>query len=246
MKKLLLTAMLSSALFTSLGASAMPQSDKAKFPLFRQLDLSLEQKQAIREIMQTVREDNSIYSAEKSEIKTQLESLFALDSWDEALAKDIVSAQSDARLQPSLNLAKAKHQAFQLLDEAQRAKLTSKAENTKSKKYAKAKKRKLAKKLKLSTEQIGAYKGIMTTQKNSLLAFKDEVAAHKSAELALLMASEFDEEAWLSLQNDFTATSNSIQLIKLQSRFAFRQLLDEEQLAKLDSLKSKKRDRKRA
>ncbi|GLR72329.1 Spy/CpxP family protein refolding chaperone [Agaribacter marinus] len=241
MKKILLAAAIGSILFASAGVYAQPSGKDEIISMFKQLDLSRSQKQEVRAIMQQLREDNSLYAADKSEIKLQIDSLFALDTWDSALANGIVDMQILSSTQTALNIATAKHQAFQVLTDEQKTELSEKTPSTNKQKSAQKKIAKLSRRLNLSETQDADLESLMEKQIADISAFESEINAHKLAKKALIQADEFDQDAWNNLQMNYASTRASIRLIKLETRFNFRKVLNEVQLEKLSKIENRKK-----
>ncbi len=241
MKKILLAAAIGSILFASAGVYAQPSGKHEIISMFKQLDLSRSQKQEVRAIMQQLREDNSLYAADKSEIKLQIDSLFALDTWDSALANDIIDMQILSSTQTALNIAIAKHQAFQVLTDEQKTVLSEKTPSTDKQKSALKKIAKLSRRLNLSETQDAELESLMEKQIADISAFESEINAHKLAKKALIQADEFDQEAWNALQMNYASTQASIRLIKLETRFNFKKVLNEVQLEKLSKIENRKK-----
>lgn len=218
--------------------------------LFKDLDLSQQQKQDIKTILQQTRSENQVYTGNKDTFKAQMTTLLNMPTWDATLATQILSSQEPDRALMDLNRAKSKHQVFQLLTSEQQAIVLAKfedreerADKNKSKRKKMAKR--ISRKLDLSDEQKSQLKAIKTASKEKMEALKPQMQAFKNAERAIIHASTFDEDAWLSLHQEYAPTMLQIALIKAEEKYNKGAVLSDEQKALAEKIRNKMKDKRR-
>jgi Spy/CpxP family protein refolding chaperone len=257
MKKQLLTittlttfACLSIAYIPVAMAKAGPQNNPMR--VFNQLNLDDQQKQEMRSIFITTRENNGIFDAEKSAIKQQMEDLMSMPAWDEAMARSIINTQIEQGRSIALNRAKARNQAYNLLDETQKAALIEKASNKanrqsksakegkrKGKKNRKISMKRLSKALELSDSQVLAIQAIDDLTKSQLQSSKGSGEDHRSQRRAISQAPNFDEGAWLTLHDQSLDDVLARKLVNIKAKYDKVAVLSIEQKVKFDTIMKK-------
>ncbi|MFC4700929.1 Spy/CpxP family protein refolding chaperone [Glaciecola siphonariae] len=219
----------------------------SKARIFAGLDLSDIQKQDIREIMRQVKQDNAVYAADIEALKAQMEALFNLETFDAALAQDLVRLRTEQAINIELNIATAKHQAWSLLNDEQKAEFAAKQE----KRAEKERQRKaldferLQKRLNLTDEQSQAISDIQEQHRDATAELAQTLKASKDAEKALVYSNQFSEEAWLTIAQASQSAAIEFGVAKTQSRFDMLQVLDDEQRAKFKKIVDREQSRKK-
>jgi protein CpxP len=251
MKKQLLTiATLACFTFANIPL-AMAKAGQKDSPMraFSELNLTQEQKEEIRTIFKTARENSSIYEADKAEIRAQMDSLMAMPAWDEAAARSIITAQIERGKSDALNRAKAKNQAYNLLNAEQKASLAEKTSKRASKhdnsdglkhnKKGKKRMKRLIKALDLNDEQIAGFKAIDEATQAKKLASKETGKAHHAQMKDIIRATTFDESAWLALHDNALNDMVERKLIDLKAKYDKGAILSAEQKEKFEKIKKK-------
>ena len=252
MKKLLLSSvfisMIGGGLFVGTSSVLAQEGRKGPARIFYNLDLSDTQKQDISQIMRDTKENNRVYKGEMEALKQELDLLLALPEWDAQRAELIVRARINSSQQLQLNMAEAKHSAFQILNEDQQqefiSRTSSRWEGEKTKRSEKRLLR-MQKRLGLSEEQIAEAEAIIEQQRDSLEAYKSEAKAHRASERALITTEDFDAEAYTELNEAIAESRVAAGLIKLKARYDLAQLLTDEQRAKAEADREKMKERLR-
>lgn len=230
----------------SLAASQFPlayahgpeKGQRGEHKLFASLNLSESQKQDIGEILKQSKQNNAVYKGERQAIVAQMRNLMDMPTWDQSLAQDIVSQRVAHAGQMKLNKATAQHQAYNLLDDTQQLALLDKQSKRKSKNNGRESFniKRLEKRLGLSNEQVTAIEQIQEAHKLQSKTLKADLRSAKEAEKAIIFASTFDQDAWLSLQNETQATRVEYALTKSYAHYQMFSVLDDEQKSKFEKM----------
>jgi Spy/CpxP family protein refolding chaperone len=266
MKKRILTlASVACFAFASIPV-AMAKHDQGQNMMraYSHLDLSHEQKLAIKAILKTTREDNSLFAAEKASTRLQMQELMTSSSWDEEIARDTLSTKINQEKNTALNRAKASHQMYLLLSDDQKTQLNNLSANKEvslgAKKHANANgnsgnkgakaphergqgklsMKRMAKLLELSETQITQMKLIDQASKASLNSFADSREAHRAQMQDVIQSTSFDEQAWLALFDEGVNDMLAQRLIKTKARYDKALLLSDEQREELTEIMKKK------
>jgi Spy/CpxP family protein refolding chaperone len=244
---------------TALANADMPERSERKqqgnkhhpMQAFRGLSLTEQQKQDIRALFKQTRQDNSLFRGEAEESREQYQYLMQLPTWDQALAEQLVSERIENSTVVKLNMAKAKHAAYALLNDEQKLLLEErqakrqngelkKKNKHKSSKKVKAKQfARLSKHLSLNEEQIEQWKAITVNARSESKALKENSENYRALEKPLLQAESFDEDAWLELHAQASEQRQAHYLIKLKARYDRLATLTDEQIAKFQSMQKK-------
>ncbi|WP_395340123.1 Spy/CpxP family protein refolding chaperone [Ningiella sp. W23] len=221
-------------------ASQMQQKRSAK-RMFAKLDLSETQKQDIAAIFQQLAQDNSVYRGEKKALREQMQALMQLETWDAALAEDLVTQRVQQSAGVQLNMAKARNQAFNVLNEEQQVEFLQRLD----KRAEKEKKRprefdRLAKVLHLTDEQASEIDLIKESAEQANTGFVDALQDFRQAERDIVFSDSFDEDAWLALQTSVEATKISAGLNNASAKFEMLSVLDEKQRDRLQQIGERK------
>jgi len=98
-------------------------------PMMRDLDLSAEQRDQIRSMMQGQRDLHQQNWEQRSEYRQQMHQLMMADTFDEAAAKKLIEAQTAQHQQQMLERLKLHHQVLGVLTPEQKAEYQQKMEN---------------------------------------------------------------------------------------------------------------------
>ncbi|MGB0936817.1 MAG: Spy/CpxP family protein refolding chaperone [Colwellia sp.] len=104
---------------------------------------------------------------------------------------------------------------------------------------------KLTNYLSLSEEQVSQIKALKQEEKEALAKLKPAMKALKKSVSELMEQESFDEGAFIALQDANRDTISSIALIKVKSKFAMKQVLNDEQWVKMTELKKMRGKRSR-
>jgi Spy/CpxP family protein refolding chaperone len=107
--------------------------------------------------------------------------------------------------------------------------------NDKSERFMKHKFKKMAKYLALTYEQRQQAKVIHQQAKEKRLALKGSLQDFNQQSKALIMANNFDEQAFIDLQKQYQDSFAQMSLIKAKTKYNFMQILTEEQKEKVRS-----------
>ena len=106
-----------------------------------------------------------------------------------------------------------------------------------SERVMKHKFKKMAKFLSLTKEQRLQVKAIHQKAKESRLTLKPNLESFHQQSQTLVMAEQFDEEAFINLQSQFQDSFAQMALIKVKSKHGFMQILTQEQKDKMVTMK---------
>nr|WP_136251440.1 Spy/CpxP family protein refolding chaperone [Ningiella ruwaisensis] len=238
-------ALASLMLITSVSLAQSP------YKLFERLDLTQAQQQDIRQILSQTKADNAIYRGERDTMQSDMQVLMQKSSWDAQLAQQIVSTRVDHSTEVALNIANAKHEAYSLLSNEQKAELAKVLNNASDMdKRAKPGNRerrldimKLAKRLDVSDSQLSQLQAIKEQQQSYNQAHRSEFKTFKDAEQTLIFSDEFNTDAWLALQAQ--QKQAKIELGVQQAYFQYQMLsvLDDSQRETLQTMMENMKNR---
>lgn len=256
MKKTILT-IATLACFTLVGVAtvhAKPERHANPMQMFSKLNLSDQQKQDMRDIFKTTRENNSVFDVEKTQTMKQIRDLMNMPTWDQASAETVIRAVIARSSDINLNRAVARNKVYNLLTEEQKATFADKGvkKGNKSKRKGKHQKmnmKRLTKALKLTNEQAEQFKTIQASTKAQMQNLKEQGKAHHETMKTIIQSSSFDENAWLAAHSDALDDMVAMKLIQTKARYDRISLLSVEQKQKfakiMKKMKRGKRDNKR-
>lgn len=235
----------------SIGKSEHKKSHFKK--AFSQLDLSEQQKQTMQSLLAQTREENAIYRVDRKKFRNQTQQLMNSPAWDEDFAISLVTAQLQQGQVIQLNIAKTQHQLFNMLDKDQQAEFLANAEKRKQRIQNRLEGKsdnaihprmsKLVKVLDLSDEQIQAIAKSREETKALRLANKDGFAQMREKSVALIQAKEFDEKAWIALQEQNIEFKTRQRVSQLNAQYDMLSVLTDEQKKKFKKIMKKVKDR---
>ncbi|MDT0595514.1 Spy/CpxP family protein refolding chaperone [Glaciecola petra] len=239
------------------AGKAQARDARSAMHMFRGLSLNSQQKEDIKALFKQVKADNSVFQADRKNSFQDMQYVMQLPAWDEEAALQVIDAHIEKSQQAKLNIAKAKHAAYQLLDNSQKEQLSQRAEERKSKREAKADEnkadrkkskiakakqkqfKKMSKKLALSEEQIEQWKAINANAKTEKSALRADGKSYRTMERELIKAESFDEDAWLTLHAEASTKMKAARLIQTKAMFDRRALLSEEQIEAFERMQKK-------
>lgn len=242
MKQQLLTIATIACISLAIIPTAMAKNSQHVGPMhaFSLLALSEQQKQEIRDIYTTNRENNSVFAGEKKAVKQQMNSLMNMPTWDEAAARSIITSQIEQGKSIALNHAKARHSAYNVLDDAQKASLSalnSDSTNESIQRKSKNKRLKnrnngaqrLSKALVLSDEQVAQISAIDKDTAAQMQTLKESSNEQRTQMRAIIHANSFNDEAWLALHEKSLNNTLNYKLIKAKAKYDKRAILNDAQ-----------------
>ena len=227
--------------------------------IFKQLELTAQQKLDIKALMRKTKEDNSVYAGEKVEVKKQMQALMSMPAWDEQTARQTISALMQQSKEIQLNRAEAKHAIYQVLTDDQKEQLAEKMEKRQNKRELKAEnngerngdKRKakmqarIFKKLALSVEQQTQWQAIREQSKAERTDFAPFMQAHREQIKAILYADTFDTNAWQAAHDNFADEFLAHRVQMAEAKYNTMAMLSDEQKAKFKKMTNKMKEKGR-
>lgn len=262
-KTLVKTTLTPIALCLSLAIAAPAMAEKGqhkkhdgKRQLLSGLSLTDTQKQDIRLVLKQSREDRSASRTDDKALRTELRSIIQSTEWDQAAVESAIT-QNQAQLQEkALIRASNKNQVWNLLTETQQGEFVAQMETRKAKHKemdssekgkGKGNKRKGSgnrlKHLHLSAAQLAAIETVKSESKASRAEIKASIKTYKQAERALIHSSDFNEQAWKTLNAQYQADFLSMAVLEFKTKNEIWNLLTTEQKA-LASKEIKGKNRK--
>lgn len=235
-----ISALLSAAVLAGPGKGQREGMHK----ILKQLDLTAEQRQDIRQILQDGRQDRLVYKADFRDFGQQIRAQVQSDSFDEESVKSLLQDRSDLRAELALERAQRKHQVWNLLTDEQQAEFEQQ-QQTRERKDPKDRIAKRLAKLDLSSEQQMQIDQIMADNADKRTAAREQHLAFKTAQAALIKADEFDQVAWKALFAEQQAQMIQNGVNRAQARNQVWNLLTEEQQQKAQSMKKKRQKKHR-
>jgi Spy/CpxP family protein refolding chaperone len=235
----------SASSFAGLGHQGDKQGNKqALKQILQQLDLSVSQKQDIRQLFKQNREDRGLYREDMRELKAEIKALMRSAEWDQQAAETIFSQRIDLVAGIALKKAMSKNQLWNLLSPEQQAEFNQIHEQRKAEANRDRTPLKFLEKLDLSAEQQVSIDTIRNAQLVNQEAFKQKRDAFKQEEKSLIQAELFSEQAWQGIREKYQDDFMNMQLNKAQSKHDVWHLLTAEQQAQLEEMKEQRRERK--
>lgn len=227
----------------SLQTSAGPKGDGFRHfhSIFRQLDVTTEQKADIRQLARQLREDVSVFSADKEAFRESLTTLIEADEFDEAAVTQLLTDNLSTQQAVGLLRAQFKHDVWVLLTEEQQANAEALFEQREFDADAvEDKLERLYEKLELTDEQIAQADAIFDQLQTEKAALTEALATYKEAERAIITADTFSADDWNALFNANSATFVELKLIRITAMAEFKSILTDAQLASLEDFGSRR------
>lgn len=240
-KRVVLTAAVALTI-VAVSASHAQQGPKHQLKkILKELDLSDEQKQEVRELMQQGRANMSVYKSDLVSLMQELKGYIQSSEWNEDNALSAIQQRQDLKNQAGYQKALAKQQLWQILDETQQAEFETLMEEGVL--GGKGKHKDAFKRIGLSDEQKAQIEAIRTSAQTSSEEIKASVQAFKIAEQNLIKTGELSEANWQALADQYQTSFEQLALTKAYARHQMWNVLDDEQQQTVEERMSKMRER---
>ena len=215
--------------------------------ILSELSLTDTQKQDIRQILKQTREDRGLFSSDAKSLKTELRNLVQSTEWDQTAVESVITHNQTLIKEKALQRASNKNQVWNLLTETQQGdfvalnadletrKVERRDKNTEGKRKGKRKGNRL-KRLDLTEEQLIAVDVIKTAAKTNGEATKVKLKTYKQAERVLVQSTDFNAEAWQTLNNEYQTDFLAMAILKAKTRHDIWNLLTPEQQAAAEEI----------
>lgn len=250
MKKWLLVAF--SAAF-AMSVSAAPFDGPMKrganmIKVLKQLDLSDQQKDAVRDILDSAREDVDIFADSRKQQREAIKQLVAADDWDQAAVEQAFLVNAEQHQQRKLNAAQVRHQVWNVLDAEQQAELASfsarelpeRDENKRQKMW-----NRVSKRIGITDTQQQEIDAIRSAFEVDKTQIRETIKAHRDAEKALIRTSDFDQAQWDAMFAEHQAFVVDLAVSKAYMQHQVLQVLTPEQREELSKVERKMRKKMR-
>lgn len=242
------------AAITAFGIQAHERSDFPMRAMFKKLDLSEQQKQDVRTIMQQSKEDRKIYQQDLRDIEQQLKSLIRSTSWEQDKVTALLERKQMIRSETDLASATKRNAVWNALDPDQQQKLIAMSEKGSERKGKKEKagdkkdKRhspmKMFKRLDLSEEQSAKIKALFEQQKASMKAQRETIKGFRDQTMSIVRSADFDQSAWTAVNQEMSSAHLQMAADMAYVRHQIWNILDAEQQAKMAKMDDKRKHRK--
>ena len=229
--------------------------------MMAKLDLSKEQRQDVKQILQQSRADADLVAEDVKQAKTDLMSLIHAASWNETAVVTALQQNQQTKASLGLEKASAMHQIWLVLSDEQKTKFAKlaerKADGKRGNKDAKTKLqdktqgheksrgegREHFKGLALTDEQKTAIKAIKQQAKAQNEQSKEQQKAYRQAERALIASTTFNDTAYQALQAEYQDEHLQHALVMAKTRHDIWNVLSAEQQAKALEKMAKHKER---
>lgn len=229
---------LSAVLATSVFAHHHHGQRGGMSAIMHQLDLSMEQRQDIRQIMQQGRQDHMLFKADFRDIGQQMRQHIQTDTFNADAVKALLTERSSLGAELALDKATRRHQVWNLLNEEQQTEfeqLTMAREHRNNQEHA----LKRLEKLNLSDEQSAQIAQIRNEHAQYKEQAHTQINAFKAAQAELVKAREFDQNAWKSLFDSQVDKRIEFGVTRAKVRHQVWNILTEEQQQQAQSMMRK-------
>jgi protein CpxP len=229
--------------------------------MMAKLDLSQEQRQDVKHILQQSRADAGLVAEDQKQARTDLMNLIHTSSWNETAVETVLLQNQQTKASLGLEKASAMHQIWLVLSDEQQAKFAqipdNKADGKRGKKENKAKLKDGAdghersrgegkdhfKQLALTDEQKTAIKTIKQQTKAQNEQSKEQQQAYRQAERALIASTTFNDTAYQVLQAEYQDEHLQHALLMAKTRHEIWNVLSAEQQAKALTKMAERKER---
>ena len=228
--------------------------------MMRNLSLTSQQKDDIKQIRKETKQDLSVFAAEQALSRSSMRAIMQAEVWDEDAVRASIEQQMTLNLQRKLIQAKSKNKVFNQLsseqqtifianDDAKSAKGRAGQGNMKKGKHKRdsspeKRMQRLAKSLDLNAEQQAQLSKMMQSNMAQRAA-NQAFAQNDRAQLkSIIQAKEFDESAWLALHEQNKQEKLTMAISKAKSRFDMMSVLNTEQREKFAKIMQKSKVKK--
>lgn len=227
----------------SLHSVAGPKADEFRHlhAVFKEIDITRSQRIDIRQLARQLREDVSVYRADKKAFLESLTALIEADEFDETAVTQLLTDNLSTQQAVGLLRAQFKHDVWVLLTEEQQANAEALFEQREFDADAvEDKLERLYEKLELTDEQIVQADAIFDQLQTEKAALTAVLATYKEAERAIITADTFSADDWNALFNANSATFVELKLTRITAMAEFKSILTDAQLASLEDFGSRR------
>lgn len=253
MKKTILVIIASLLLASPVWAD---QADKrSKHPIMKvlkQLELSDQQQQDIKQQLKTHRADRAVYREDGKQLKATLRDIIDADTWDTEAATETLLATADLKQGLLNSRALTHHTIWLLLTEEQQQKLNQitaerDGDNADNERRFRNKDKwdKIARRLSLSDEQATAIEAIRDDFELQQVTFKELRKAQKATEDEIIRTDTFDQIAWETLYAEHEQAMLEHAVARAYMQHQVLQVLTDEQRTKLQKLQRKMKNKQK-
>lgn len=238
----LLTLLLSASV--SIGVTAGPRHHEAEQlkTVLQQLDLTRDQKQDIRQAFRQGKQDMRLYKEDMRQIHQQMKSHIQSDQWQPDAVASVIAQRAGLMGQLTLNRAQQKHHVWHLLSDHQQQKFFELIEDKQRipREFGGFER---LRSLDLTDEQQQQLDEITAQIDITKQEVKTNLQTMKEAERALVMADEFDQQAWQTAFNQQQVVMMEVALNLAHARHQIWNLLSDEQKSQLgESMKQHRKE----
>ena len=203
--------------------------------VFSQLDLSFAQKQDLRQYMRQAREQMQLQRQDVKLFRQQLQDAIRHDSFDQDAVEALIDAQHMLMTDLAMTRAIHKHYAWHVLEPSQREQFRTLMSRETSVDVNK-RLEEVLNKLALTEQQQDQISESTAVLAQGFAQFRALREARRDAELSVIAAGQFDQDAWLAVHQGFSDEFKALALQHAQARHQIWNALDTSQQQTLDAL----------
>ena len=211
--------------------------------MLRGLDLTTEQRQAVKQIIRETRQEARLYKEDAKQARQEVKSIVQQPDFDVQAAESAIAASSVLKMQMGLNRAETKHAIWSLLTPDQQQQWQERFEakaNKEPREFNQERQAKLFERLDFTDEQIEQAMQIRQQAFADSQALREKRQAFKQAEFTIITADEFSADAWQALHAQYVEDFNQGQLMALETRNQLFNIMTEEQRQKAQKIRKRK------
>ncbi|WP_416307048.1 Spy/CpxP family protein refolding chaperone [Neptunicella sp. SCSIO 80796] len=222
---LLTVAMITQPVFAHQG----PQRMGELHGLLKQLELTVEQKSSIGDLVKQQRDNAS--AAQDGDLHQQLKQLIQADSFDEVAVTNILSSRIESSTQRQLQRAQLRHQIWSLLTTEQQQKWLDISDDRDE--WQRPPREPKLSRLDLTEDQQQQLQQLRSEMQASQQSFRTMMQELREQEQALVTSDEFNQQQWLLLAEQQQPKMLAFAVEQAENRHKVWQLLTPEQQQKL-------------
>lgn len=211
--------------------------------LLRGLDLTVEQRQDVKQIIRETRQEAKLYKEDMKLARQDVKSIVQQPEFDQQAAESAIAANADVKMQLAQDRAETQHQIWVLLTAEQQQKWQDRVDARAEKEpreFNEERQLRFFERLDFTDEQISQATQIREQAFANSQALREKRRAFKQAEFAIITADEFSVDAWQALHAQYADDFHQGQLLMLETRSQMFNLMTEEQRQKAQKLKKRK------
>ena len=190
--------------------------------MLSKLSLNEIQKQDIKQIYQESRQNKDVFRTDAKSFRQKIQRLVQTNEWDQAAVESALASHQTVINDNALQRAVKNNRIWNLLTETQQAELLSQLEVRKGKRGSNKQRRvrvgKILKRLDLTDKQTAAVKAIKSAAKDNIETSKSKIKTYKQAERTLIQRTNFNHEAWQTLNAQYQSDFMTMALLKIQTK----------------------------